>query len=223
MSNASDIPSHESVAQHRPDAFVAPEDPTMPPAEGAPMVSEGMNWFVLRVAINKEGAVQRTLVKKIKVEGYEHLVSRILMPTEKARTSKNGKVKIIENKLYPGYLFVEMRLENDGRIPQDIFFLFKETTGVGDFIGTAGRPSPMSLPEVEKMLLASRPPEEQPQIEADFAKGDYVKITGGAFEGMEGEVDECMPEQNKVRVIVTIFGRATPCELEPWQVVKADE
>ena len=220
---ASHIPPHESVAQYRPEDFIAAEDPTKPPSEGEPMVTAGMNWFVLRVAINKEAAVQRTLVKKVKVENYEHLVNRILVPTEKVRTSKNGKIKIVENKLYPGYVFVEMRLESDGKIPQDIFFLFKETTGVGDFIGTAGRPSPMSLPEVEKMLLASRPPEQQPQIQADFKKGDFVKITGGPFEGMEGSVDEAMLEQNKVRVIVTIFGRATPAELEPWQITLVDE
>ncbi len=116
-----------------------------------------------------------------------------------------------------------MKLEEDGRIPQDIFFLIKETTGVGDFIGTAGRPSPMSIPEIEKMLQASKPPEEAPQVKMEFSKGDHVKIREGPFESMEGSVDELLPDQGKVRVIVTIFGRATPVELEYWLIERVEE
>ncbi len=191
--------------------------------EEEPLVTEGMNWFVLRVASNKEDSVRRTLLRKIKIEGFEHLVKRILVPTEKQKTMKAGKQRVIETKLYPGYVFVEMRLEDDGRIPQDIFFLIKETTGVGDFIGTAGRPSPMSIPEIEKMLQASKPAEEQPQLKMEFEKGDHIKIREGAFENMEGTVDELLPDQGKVRVIVTIFGRATPLEIEYWQIEKIEE
>lgn len=188
-----------------------------------PLITPGMNWFVLRVASNKEDSVCETLLRKIKIEGFTHLVNRILVPTEKIKTIKAGKQKITEKKLYPGYVFVEMKLENDGRIPQDIFFLIKETTGVGDFIGTAGRPSPMSLPEIEKMMLASKPADETPTVKMDLQKGDPIKIKEGPFENMEGTVDELMPDQGKVRVIVTIFGRATPLELEYWQVEKADQ
>ncbi|MEO1237628.1 MAG: transcription termination/antitermination protein NusG [Planctomycetota bacterium] len=194
------------------------------------LVLPGMNWFVLRVASNKESSVRKTLLRKIKIEGYDgedaekpHLVNRILVPTEKTKTMKAGKAKIVETKLYPGYVFVEMKLEDDGRIPQDIFFLIKETTGVGDFIGTAGRPSPMSIPEIEKMLMASKPAEEQPQVKMEFAKGDPIKITSGAFENMEGTVDELMPDQGKVKVIVMIFGRATPVELEYWMIERVEE
>lgn len=188
-----------------------------------PMITPGMNWFVLRVASNKEGSVRETLLRKIKIEGLTHLVNRILVPTEKQKTIKGGKQRILEKKLYPGYVFVEMRLEDDGRIPQDVFFLIKETTGVGDFIGTAGRPSPMSLPEIEKMLAASKPAEEQPQVRMEFQKGDHIKIKEGPFENMEGNVDELLPDQGKVRVIVTIFGRATPIELEYWLIERFDE
>ena len=189
-----------------------------------PMVTEGMNWFVLRVASNKEDYVRETLLRKIKIEGFEDLVNRILVPTEKQKTIKGGKQRITLKKLYPGYVFVEMKLEPDGRIPQDIFFLIKETTGVGDFIGTAGRPSPMSVPEIEKMLAASKAPEEEaPTVKMDFEKGDHIKIKEGPFENMEGTVDELLPHQGKVRVIVAIFGRATPLELEYWLIEKADE
>ncbi len=188
-----------------------------------PLVNEGMNWFVLRVASNKEDSVRNTLLRKIKIEGLTHLVNRILVPTEKQKTIKGGKQKITLKKLYPGYVFVEMRLEPDGRIPQDVFFLIKETTGVGDFIGTAGRPSPMELPEIEKMHQASKPVDESPTVKMEFQKGDHIKIKEGPFENMEGTVDELLPQQGKVRVIVTIFGRATPIELEYWLIEKFDE
>lgn len=191
--------------------------------EEEPMLTPGMNWFVLRVASNKEDSVRETLLRKIKIEGFTHLVNRILVPTEKEKTIKGGKQKIVEKKLYPGYVFVEMKLEDDGRIPQDVFFLIKETTGVGDFIGTAGRPSPMSLPEIEKMYMASKPAEEQPQVKMEFQKGDHIKIREGPFENMEGTVDETLPDQGKVRVIVTIFGRATPIELEYWLIDRVEE
>ena len=187
-----------------------------------PMITPGMNWFVLRVASNKEDSVRETLLRKIKIEGFTHLVNRILVPTEKIKTIKAGKQKITLKKLYPGYVFVEMKLENDGRIPQDVFFLIKETTGVGDFIGAAGRPSPMSVPEIEKMLLASKPADESPTVKMDFQKGDHIKIKEGPFENMEGTVDELLPDHGKVRVLVTVFGRSTPLELEYWLIEKAE-
>ncbi len=191
-------------------------------SEGDPLVTQGMNWFVLRVASNKEDSVRETLLRKIKIEGYEYLVNRILVPTEKIRTMKGGKQKVTERKLYPGYVFVEMKLEDDGRIPQDVFFLIKETTGVGDFIGTVGRPAPMQVHEVEKMLIASQKPEDQPEVKMEFQKGDSVKIKEGPFENMEGTVDELLPDQGKVRVVVTIFGRSTPIEMEYWLVERSE-
>jgi transcriptional antiterminator NusG len=201
-----------------PDAL-----PNPVPGEDEPLVTEGMNWFVLRVASNKEDSVRETLLRKIKIEGMPHLVNRILVPTEKQKTIKAGKQKITLKKLYPGYVFVEMRLEKDGRIPQDVFFLIKETTGVGDFIGTAGHPTPMPLSEVEKVVAASKPVEESPTVKMEFAKGDKIKIKEGPFQSMEGTVDELLPEQGKVRVIVTIFGRAVPVELEYWLIEKSEE
>jgi transcriptional antiterminator NusG len=183
----------------------------------------GMNWFVLRVASNKESHVRETLLRKVQIEGMTHLVGRILVPTEKTKTVKSGKSRITETKLYPGYIFVEMKLEDDGRIPQDVFFLIKETTGVGDFVGTSGRPVPMQHHEIEKMLLDSRKPEELPVVKMAWAKGDNVVIKEGPFENYEGTVDEVFPEKGAVRVLVTIFGRQAPIDLEEWQIGKADE
>ncbi len=192
------------------------------PATDLPMYRDGMDWFVLRVASNKENYVRETLMRKVQIEGLVARVGRIMVPTEKTKTLKGGKARITETKLYPGYIFVEMKLESDGRIPQDVFFLIKETTGVGDFVGTAGRPTPMATHEVEKMLFDSRRPEETPTVKMEFAPGDFVTITEGPFESYEGTVDDVLPDKGLVRVLVTIFGRQAPIELEYWQIQKAD-
>ncbi|MEL6499114.1 MAG: transcription termination/antitermination protein NusG [Planctomycetota bacterium] len=192
-------------------------------AEDEPVRQAGMDWFVLRVASNKESSVRETLLRKVQIEGMTHLVGRILVPTEKTKTIKGGKQRITETKLYPGYVFVEMQLEDDGRIPQDVFFLIKETTGVGDFVGTAGRPTAMAQHEIEKMLQDSKKPEDEPVIKLSFEKGEPVTIKEGPFEGYEGTVDELFPEKGTVRVLVTIFGRQAPVDLEEWQIAKADE
>ena len=183
---------------------------------------DGMNWFVLRVASNKERSVRETLLRKVQIEGMVHLVGRILVPTEKTKTVKAGKQRITETMLYPGYVFVEMRLEPDGRIPQDVFFLIKETTGVGDFVGTAGRPTAMKDHEIEKMLKDSRKPEDEPSVKLVFSKGEHVVIKEGPFQSYEGTVDEVLPDKGLVRVLVTIFGRQAPIEIEEWQIGKAE-
>jgi len=188
-----------------------------------PVRQAGMDWFVLRVASNKESSVQNTLLRKVQIEGMTHLVGRILVPTEKTKTIKGGKQRITETKLYPGYVFVEMQLEDDGRIPQDVFFLIKETTGVGDFVGTAGRPTPMAQHEIEKMLLDSQKPDDEPTVRLSFEKGEPVVIKEGPFANYEGTVDELFPEKGQVRVLVTIFGRQAPIDLEEWQISKLDE
>ena len=193
------------------------------PAADMPMYRPGFDWFVLRVASNKESSVRETLLRKVQIEGMEHLVGRIMVPTEKTQSIKAGARRVTETKLYPGYVFVEMSLESDGRIPQDVFFLIKETTGVGDFVGTAGRPTPMAAHEVEKMLFDSRKPDETPQVKMEFESGDAVTIKEGPFENYEGTVDEVMPDKGLVRVLVTIFGRQAPVELEYWQIAKAEE
>ena len=194
---------------------------TFDPAVDLPPFRDGFNWFVLRVASNKEKSVRETLLRKVQIEGLEERVGRIMVPTEKTKTLKSGKSKITESLLYPGYVFVEMKLEGDGRIPQDVFFLIKETTGVGDFVGATGRPTPMTPPEVEKMLFDSRRPEALPEVKMEFIRGDHVTIQDGPFATYEGSVDEVMPDKGLVRVLVTIFGRQAPIELQYWQITKA--
>ncbi len=196
---------------------------TTAPSNGEmPKTQEGMNWFVLRVASNKEDFVRNALEKKVQIEGVQHLVGRIMVPTEKTKTlSKNNKVKITETKLYPGYIFVEMQLI-DARISQDVFFIIKETTGVGDFVGTAGKPTPMSDDEVDKMLYDSQAPEEVTEVKLEFAKGDHVNVKEGPFMGYEGTVDEIFPEKGVVRVLATVFGRQTQIDIEYWMIEKAE-
>ena len=210
----------ESTRRGKKAAEPAPAPAAQDESE-LPMFREGFNWFVLRVASNKEDSVRGTLLRKVQIEGLERAVGRIMVPTEKTKTLKAGKQRITETKLYPGYVFVEMRLEADGRIPQDVFFLIKETTGVGDFVGTAGRPTPMGPAEVEKMLFDSRPAEQTPQVKMEFAAGDAVTIREGPFQNYEGTVESTVPDKGIVRVLVTIFGRQVPVDVEYWQVAKA--
>jgi transcriptional antiterminator NusG len=220
--NGATPPASEAPASPAPAPPPEKERADLIPADDV-MRQSGMDWFVLRVASNKEGSVRETLLRKVQIENMKHLVGRILVPTEKTKTIKGGKQKITETKLYPGYVFVEMKLEPDGRIPQDVFFLIKETTGVGDFVGTAGRPTPMKEHEIEKMLKDSKKPEEQPVIKMVFEKGEHVTIKEGPFQGYEGTVDELLPDKGLVRVLVTIFGRQAPIELEEWMIGKAEE
>lgn len=230
---ASETPETNARAQAETGTEAKPEAAPAGQADGAtkpgeageaeePIVRPGMSWFALRVASNKESSVRDTLLRKVQIEHKTEFVGRILVPTEKSRTFKNGKIKISETKLYPGYVFVEMKLEDDGRIPQDVFFLIKETTGVGDFVGTP-RPTPLELHEIEKIQISSRAPEEEPEVRMNFVKGEHVTIKEGPFEGYEGTVDELLPDKGLVRVLVTIFGRQAPIEIEEWKLGKADE
>lgn len=191
----------------------APEKP-----EKVELVRPGMGWYVLRVASNKEDQVREALERKVKIEQLEERVGRILVPTQREKRIKGGSSRVYHRKLYPGYVFVEMATDSDGRIPENVWFVIKETTGVGDFIGSGGKPSPMPLPDVEKMLAATVRPEESPGLALAFKQGDRVKITEGPFENFEGTVDEINAQKGTVRVIVMIFGRATPIEIEYWQV-----
>jgi transcriptional antiterminator NusG len=177
------------------------------------------NWYVLRVQSNKEETVRDTLERKIKLEGIADLLPRVVVPTERISTMKAGKRRVSERKLYPGYVFVEMDAEEDGSVPEKVWFLIRETSGVGDFIGTEGKPTAMKAHEVEKLVgEAERSGQEAPALKVDYASGDHVKIKQGPFENFEGVVDEVQLDKGLVRVIVTIFGRATPVELEYWQV-----
>jgi len=179
-----------------------------------------MQFFVLRVASNKEDQVQQKLSRKVKIEGLEEHVGRILVPTERIHSMKGGVRKQADRKLYPGYVFIELQLDKDGRIPDKVWFVIKETEGVGDFIGSNGKPTAMSVKDQAKMLEEVNKAEQPTTPATQFKNGDKVKVTNGAFENFEGEVDEIIPDKGMVRIVTTIFGRPTPLELETWQIEK---
>lgn len=186
-----------------------------------PLCAPGMHWYVLRVASNKEEQVREALSRKVRIEGLEARIGRILVPTLKERRMKGGLAKIHERKLYPGYVFVEMACEDDGSIDERVWFMVKETTGVGDFIGSEGKPTAMPEHDVVGMLAASEKAEEEPTLSGlDFRRGDVVKITEGSFESFEGEVDLVDEKRGTVTVVLTIFGRATPVDVEYWTLEK---
>ena len=180
-------------------------------------------WLVLRVQSNREGSVSKSLEEKVRIEGLESVITRILVPTENISIMKAGKRRVMERKLYPGYVFVEVDCKDDGTVPERAWFLIRETDGVGDFIGTEGgkysKPLAMAQHEVEKLLgQVEKSAGGEASLKIDFKKGDSVKIKEGPFENFDGVIDEVVPSKGLVKVIVTIFGRPTPVELEYWMV-----
>ncbi|MFQ5956767.1 MAG: transcription termination/antitermination protein NusG [Candidatus Brocadiales bacterium] len=176
-------------------------------------------WFVLRVQSNKEERVRNALEESIKVRGIDDKVSKVLVPTEKVSEIKGGKKRITERKIYPGYIMAEIEVDEQGNIPSDVWFLIRETPGTGDFVGGNRKPVPMASYEVEKMITeVERKEEERPKARIQFKEGDRVRIKEGPFENFDGIVEEILEASGRVRIILTIFGRATPVELEYWQV-----
>ncbi len=202
-------------------------NPEVQPAAPAPKsgaqepTRPGMKWYVLRVASNKEEQVREALERKVRIENLDARVGRVLVPTAKEKRMKGGQVKVIEKKLYPGYVFVEMATEPDGSIPENVWFMVKETMGVGDFIGSDGKPTSMKDHDVEMMLLAAAKEDEEATLQGmEFHKGDRVKIKEGSFQNFEGNVDSIDEQKGIVTVLLTIFGRATPVDVEYWQLEK---
>jgi transcriptional antiterminator NusG len=179
-----------------------------------------MQWYVLRVAANKEEQVKETLLRKVQMADIGDIVSRVEVPFENVKRIRGRRQMVQKRKLYPGYVFMEMSLGKDGRVPEPLWFLIKETQDVGDFIGAEGIPTPMRDTDVAKMLMEAEKPEEAPSIRMEFKKGDMVKIKEGPFENFEGTVESLDPERGLVKVIVTIFSRSTPLDIEYWQIEK---
>ncbi len=179
-----------------------------------------MQWYVLRVAANKELQVREVLTQKVEKDALSDIVGRIEVPVEQIKRIRGSKQSVHRRKLYPGYVFMEMEATEDGRVPEKAWFMIKGTSGVGDFIGTEGIPTAMRDTDVAKMLLEAAKPDDSPSIKVEFEKGDCIKIREGAFENFEGVVDSIDQERGIVKVIVTIFGRSTPLDIEYWQIEK---
>ena len=171
-----------------------------------------MEWYVIRVASNREERVRNNLLYAIKSKGLEDQISEVLVPTETVTEIKRGKKRLVHKKIFPGYIMVNMEMNDE------TWFLVRETPGIGDFVGTNRKPQPMDQHEVDSVLSGMKETEEQPQLKIEYKVGDRVKIKEGAFASFNGIVDEVNPTKGLVRVIVMIFGRETPVELEYWQV-----
>ena len=137
----------------------------------------------------------------------------MIVPTEKVTEFKGGKKKVVERKLYPGYIVVHMHINDD------TWFAVRETSGVGDFTGAGGKPTPMLPHEVARIVQTEEEEtSESPKLDIKFSAGDKVKVKEGNFESFEGEVDTIDEASGRVTVMINIFGRSTPVELEYWQI-----
>ena len=175
-------------------------------------------WFVLRVQSGRESTVKETLDRRAKSEGFEERVGRIVVPSERVSEIRGGEKRVRERKIYPGYIMIELETDEEGTIPNDIWFLVHETPGIGDFLGTGDRPSSMSDKEVEKVLGEAERKELAPKLQIGFAEGTHVRIKEGPFENFDGVVEGVSETKGLVKVVVTIFGRPTSVELEYWQL-----
>ncbi|MEO2019596.1 MAG: transcription termination/antitermination protein NusG [Fuerstiella sp.] len=175
--------------------------------------SEDKLWYVLKVQTNRERTIRDALLKKIKLEGLEEFFGEIMIPSEKVVDTRSGKAREHDRKLFPGYIMINMTLNDE------TWYLVRDTSGVGDFAGAAGKPMPMEQFEVDRMLgKAEEDAGSAPKVKIEFSQGDIVKIREGTFEAFEGTIEGIDEHNGKVSVLIEIFGRSTPVELDHWQV-----
>ena len=176
-----------------------------------------MDWYILKVAFNREDGIADSLRKRVKMEGMEEHFKDIVVPTEDVKNfTRDGKPRITKQKLYPGYIMVHMRINDD------TWFLVRETAGISDFTGASGKPMPMDPDDVQRIL--TKPEVEEDEEEAPmkigipFKVGDRVRVKEGNFENQEGDVDSVDETNGNISVIINIFGRSVPMELKHFQV-----
>jgi transcriptional antiterminator NusG len=175
--------------------------------------SDKMEWYILKVQSNREESIKDGLLRRVKREGLDRYFGEVIIPTEKVTEVKGGKKRVMKRKLYPGYLVVQMEINDD------TWFLVRETTGIGDFTGAAGRPAPMLAHEVSRILARQEEKSEKaPKLNIAFKPGDQVKINDGTFENFEGHVESIDETNGRVTVMINIFGRSTPVQFEYWQL-----
>ena len=172
-----------------------------------------MEWYVLKIQSNREKTIRDSLLRRMRQEGLQDFFGEIVIPTEKIVENRNGKKRVIEQKLYPGYLMIQMVLNDD------TWYLVRSTSGVGDFTGSSGKPSPMPMHEIHRMLGAGQSVVEEPaKVKHDLKAGDSVKIIEGPFASFDGSVGSVDASSGKLTVMIEIFGRSTPVDVEAWQV-----
>ena len=175
----------------------------------------GMQWYVVHAYSGMEKAVERNIVERINRAGMQTKFGRFLVPTEEVVEIKNGQKKTTERRFFPGYVLVEMVMDDE------TWHLVKHTNKVTGFVGGAkNRPAPISEEDVQKIVIQMQVGTDKPRHKVEFEIGEYIRVKDGPFTDFNGTVEEVNYDKNKVRVSVTIFGRATPVELEFSQIEK---
>lgn len=178
-------------------------------------------WFVLHTLSGQEQKVKESIEKRMKAEEMGEYIKEVLVPMEKVAEVRNGKKTVTTRKLYPGYVFIDMMLLDEGkRIIEKPWYFIRDTPGIIGFVG-GERPSPTSEEEIAsiKSQISDSEDTEKPKVQFDV--GETIKINDGPFLNFSGVIEEIDPERGKLKVTVNIFGRNTPVELEYWQVEKA--
>ncbi len=204
----------------RPEAPVTAEGTVeVPPAaarevglEEAAREAAGARWFVIHTYSGYENKVRTNLERRVASMGMQEKIFRILVPTEDEIEIKDGKRRIAKKKVFPGYVLVEMIMDDDS------WYVVRNTPGVTGFVGSGTKPLPLQDREVKAILRQLG--DETPKFRITYQKGSAVRINSGPFMDFSGVVDEILPEKEKVRVLVSIFGRETPVELDFAQVEK---
>jgi len=169
-------------------------------------------WYVLHTYSGYEDSVAKNLKHRVESLGMEDKIFNVLVPKEKKIKIKAGKRKTVEEKIYPGYVLVEMIVTDDS------WYVVRNTPNVTGFVGAGTTPVPVSIKEIEE--ITQRVSEQSPKYKINVEIGDTVKITDGPFRDYEGKVSELDQEQGKVKVMVNLFGRDTPVELDSLQIKK---
>ena len=176
-------------------------------------------WFVVHVMSGQENKVHDSLVKRIKTEELSDYIYEIVLPTERVSEVKRGKKTETTRKFFPGYIIVNMWLNDENKqLVDKTWYFIKDTPGVLGFAGTKDKPMPMLQKEVDEMLAQVRASDEKARPKIEFTVGEIIKVSDGPFQSQTGVVQEIDPERGKLIVIVSIFGRETPVDLEYWQV-----
>ena len=171
-------------------------------------------WYVVHTLTGQEEKVRTSLQRLIESKQFGEAIGQVLVPREKVSEVKGGKKKISERRVFPGYVMLQMDLNDD------TWYAVRTTPGVAGFVGSGSKPIPLQEDEVSQILQAAQEKMEKPTPKVVFEKGESVRVTEGPFTNFNGMVEEIHPEKGKLKVMVTIFGRATPVELEYWQVEK---
>ena len=183
----------------------------------------GAQWFALHTLSGQENKVKNYIERFKTAEEMDDSIFEVLLPTEVVSEVKNGKKSSKVRKLYPGYVFIQMRLfEENGQLINKPWYFVKEVAGVIGFVG-GEHPAPLRQTEIDeiKARIEAATGKEVPKV--SFEVGEEVKITDGAFANLTGRVDEIDPARGKLKISVSIFGRFTPVELEYWQVQRTAE